>query len=753
MKVSYDILQKFVTPPKKFTAHELAEQLTMSVVEVDGWEDQAEKLKGLVVGLVTTVEPHPNADKLKLAQVEAGRTKYDVVCGGVNLRQGMKVAFAKVGSRVRWHGQGDWVTLETATIRGVESHGMICAAEELELTDPAAEEHGIMDLSHLPAKSGTPLSEALGMTDIILEIDNKSITHRPDLWGHLGLARELAALWKTDLHLPELPDLRPEIEVPFMVSSKAGDGLVRYLGVAIGGVKVADSPAWLQQTLISLGHRPVNNVVDVTNYVMLETGQPLHAFDLDKLASPEILVRYAKKDEKLPMLDGVTRELDGETLVIADRKQPLAVAGIMGGEASGVTVGTKSIVLESATFEAVGIRTTATRIGLRTEASARFEKALDPQLAEAAIKRTVALLGEVCPGAKIVSPVVDVFPKAPKPRAITLSLPWLYKRLGVELPTKEVLDILHRLGFGTKEKDGDVVVTVPSWRATRDITIPEDLVEEVARMHGYGKIPRFMPKFDITPPIRDLAQDVRWKMRELLVGAGFIETLSYSFTARGVLELENPVDKTKAHLRPTLRASLEPQFEAACRATGERVAMFELGRTFTGKKSEIPAADGKSKLPAQPWHLAVAARVAGADSWRAVKGAFELLGSELHIKLEPAFSTYDDGGVIGEAELPPIESSKVREYKALARYPSVTRDLSIMVPPGTVWATVEAAVLGLSPLVERVEVFDVYHAKGSIAFHITFRDPARTLKSEEVDALVNSLINLLHQQFGISIRQ
>ena len=756
MKVSYDILQKFVTAPKKLTARQLADTLTMSVVEVDGWEDQAERLAHIVVGLVTKVEVHPNADKLKLATVDCGKEKFDVVCGGVNIRVGMKVAFAKVGSRVRWHGQGDWVKLTAAKIRGVESHGMICAAEELELPDDAAVEHGVMDLSHLPAKSGTPLADALELTDIILEIDNKSITHRPDLWGHLGVARELAALWKTSLHEPQLPQLAPEIDVPLMVSSKASAGLVRYLGLALDGIKVAESPAWLKQALHSLGHRPVNNVVDVTNYVMLEMGQPLHAFDLEKLASAEIVVRYAKKGEQLAMLDGVTRELDAETLVIADRKKALAVAGVIGGAASGVTLDTKAIVLEAATFEAVGVRATAARLGLRTDASARFEKALDPELAEAAMKRAVSLLSEVCPGSRIASPIVDVFPKVLPKHTITLPLPWLYKRLGDELPAKEVLDILHRLGFATREKDGDVIVTVPSWRAARDITIPEDLVEEVARIWGYGRLPRTMPKFDIVPPWRDQAQDLRWKIRDLMVGAGWTETLSYSFVSKGMLELENPVDQTKRYLRPTLASSLREQFDAACRAGAGDVKLFELGRVFTGKSSALPAGDGgSSRLPAQPWHLALALRdTTVSDNFRAVKGALELIERELWVKLEPVYAAVG-AGVVAETSLEGVaEPGSVREFTPIPKYPSVVRALSV-ITPGTPWAQVEQAVRSIDPLVHGVRGIDVYEVSGagtSTTAEITFRSPERTLKSAEVDEVMEKITRLLKDTFNATIR-
>ncbi len=657
MKVSYDILKKFVTPPHEVSGKELSETLTMSTVEVEDFADRAAELKHMVVGLVTKVLSHPNADKLKLATVDIGSGEpIEVVCGGVNLKEGMKVAFAKVGARVRWHGQGDWVQLTAAKIRGVESNGMACAADELGLSDPAAVEHGIMDLSHLKFAPGTPLSDALGEQDIILDIDNKSITHRPDLWGHLGLARELSALWQVPLREPEVPKLKPEIDVPLMVSVKAPAKVVRYMAVAVEGVKPAESPVWLKQALTNLGMRPINVIVDVTNYVMLELGQPLHAFDLKKLASPEIVIRRAKQGEKFVTLDGVERTLDESMLLIADKKHAQAIAGVMGGVRSEVSEKTTSIVLESATFEAVNIRTTAARLGLRTEASARFEKALDPQLAELALSRAVQLLIELCPGAKVSSPVVDVFDNPPAVKAITLSLPWLYKRLGVAIPEAEVVSILERLEFTVKKKGDELHVTPPSFRATRDITIPEDLVEEVARIYGYGKIPLSLPPVPPTPPREDAEQVARWRIRDVLTAHGFTETLTYSFVGervlsevspsvysalnlspRPLLTLANPVNQAEPELRPALIPNLVGQAVInALHLPHQPIQLFELGRVFSPAAGTWPSGSGRAMLPAQPWHLALAVRLPGngwAETYQQLRGVLELLADTLEFKL------------------------------------------------------------------------------------------------------------------------
>jgi phenylalanyl-tRNA synthetase beta chain len=755
MKISYDILKQFVTPPDYVGAKELAQTLTMHTVEVEEVVDWAERLKGAVVGLVTTVKDHPKADKLKLATVDIGKKSLDVVCGGVNLRQGMKVAFAQVGTRVRWHGEAEWAPLQTATIRGVVSEGMACAAEELAIQDENAVEHGIMDLSHLQAKPGTPLAEALGLNDIILDIDNKSITHRPDLWGHLGLARELSAIWRLPLKTIKPASIQSQPEVTLKVTIAEPELCRRYLGVVISGISVGPSPAWLKTKLRMLGLRPINNIVDATNYVMLELGQPLHAFDFEKLASPEIIVRKAKPREKILTLDGEVRQLANDMLVIADSNQAQAIAGVMGGESSEVSEGTKSIVLESATFDPISIRQTASKLGLRSEASARFEKGLDPSMAELALRRVVEIILDLCPSARVASQVADAYVRPCAQTSVTLSLAWLYKRLGTVVAESEVVGILERLGFKVNARGDELEVGVPSWRATRDITLPEDLSEEIARIYGYDKIPLAMPKFAIMPPPRDEAQVMRWGIRDVLVGAGFVETLSYSFVgqeANGGLRLINPVDMTKQYLRPTLLSSFAEQFEAARKAGGATLRMFELGRVFENTAGIFSmAGKDKTKLPNQPWHLLLAVYEKSGHNFRILKGVIELIEKELGVKFEPQYNVLF-GGVVAEMNLDNLQPVMTREFKPLPKYPAITRDVSMIVPTGTVWAEVAAAINKVSPLLESLEVFDVYETKGSIAFKLNFRDPTRTLKSDEVDEIMRDIIRLLQDKFKAIIR-
>ncbi|HBT92373.1 MAG TPA: phenylalanine--tRNA ligase subunit beta [Candidatus Veblenbacteria bacterium] len=756
MKISYNILKNFIEPPKEYSAKEIANTLTMHTVEVEEVVDLAERLKGTVVGLVTKVKDHPKADKLKLATIDIGKKSLEVVCGGVNLREGMKVAFAQVGTQVRWHGEADWAPLEKATIRGVASEGMACAAEELDIPDEAAVEHGIMNLTQLEAEPGTPLAEALGLQDIIIEVDNKSITHRPDLWGHFGIARELAAIWQVPLKNPENVSIQSQQDIKLQVKINEPKYCRRYLGIVLTGLRVASSPVWLQQRLSSLGMRPINNIVDVTNYVMLEYGQPLHAFDLSKLASPEIIVRLAKRNEKLVTIDGVEHKLESDNLIIADIKQAVALAGIMGGEASEVSANTESIVLESATFDAINIRQTAGKQSLRTEASVRFEKSLDPGLAELAIRRAVELMSQIIPGVKMASELVDDYPESAEPINLMLNIPWLQARLGCDISSSEIINILERLGFSVSGSSPDVSVTVPSWRATRDITRVEDLIEEVARIYGYNKIPITLPKFAIAPPDKDAEQDLRWLIREVLVGAGWTETLSTSFVGSvsgEELELVNPVDKARAFLRPSLLASMVEQFEYIRRSAGNRpVKLFELGRVFINDSGQYPIkAKSKEMLPNQPWHLILASFEPTGNSFRVVKGMIEFVEAKAGVKLNPTYKELA-GGFIAEIDLDGLSLSAVYQYKALQKYPGVERDLSIILPPDVSWEQVTTEVRKQSPLIVKIEVFDVYPEKGSLAFSLTFQEPSRTLKSEEVNDIMAEVVKTLQDKFKAIVR-
>ncbi len=558
MMVSFSWLKQYIDLPDSVTADEVARALTMSTVEVEGVHHKGKGLENIVVGKVVACEKHSNADKLKVCTVDVGSEKLQIVCGGSNVHDGMLCAVAKLGAKVRWHGEGEPVEMKEAEIRGVKSFGMICASTEIGLGDmfPVKEEKEILDLSdttpfpflHKEGGIGKPLAEVLGLGDTVLEIDNKSMTNRPDLWGHYGMAREVAAVFKKTLKIYPVKSggagISPKAKLFDRVKVKVEDAKLcpRYMAVAIDGVKVGPSPAWLAQKIQAIGLRPINNIVDITNYVMYDLGEPMHAFDKSKVQSPKskvvnIDVRRAKDGEVFKTLDGNVHKLDSSMLVIASDEKAVALAGIMGGEESGISAETTTIVFEAANFDAATVRKASVKLGLRTDSSARFEKALDPNLCEQAIAKAVELTLQLCPTAKVASKVIDEKKFHLYQGPIELTWDFLNKKIGVEIDKKEVAVILTRLGFGVKEKKDRLLVTMPTWRATRDISIPEDLVEEVARIYGYNNIPVKLPAFPIVPPAVNEERALEWKLREIFSqGLGYSEVSNYSFVSEAQIK-------------------------------------------------------------------------------------------------------------------------------------------------------------------------------------------------------------------------
>jgi phenylalanyl-tRNA synthetase beta chain len=392
----------------------------------------------------------------------------------------MKVALAGIGAKVKWHGEGELVELKPVEIRGVPSEGMICGADEIGLLElfPKKEEKEIVDLTHLTAKPGTALAVALGLDDVVFEIDNKSLSNRPDLWGHYGIAREVAALFGKSLKPYQAKNIKTREHkntkaLSLMVEVEDKKLCPRYMAVAVNGISVGDSPEWMQTKLRAAGVRPVNVLVDITNYVMMEVGQPMHVFDADRLHKnmkalkneSGIVVRRAKEGEMLKALDGKEYKLTTDMLVIADTEKPLAIAGVMGGEASGVTGETASVIFEAATFDSVSIRKTSTALGLRSDSSARFEKSLPPEHAEIALKKAVELTLALVPGSRVASVVVDKKVPVKKRAPIVIPFALLSKKLGISVKTKEISTILTHLGFSVRASKAAHTITVPAWRA------------------------------------------------------------------------------------------------------------------------------------------------------------------------------------------------------------------------------------------------------------------------------------------------
>ncbi|MBI2453735.1 phenylalanine--tRNA ligase subunit beta [Candidatus Peregrinibacteria bacterium] len=599
MKISLNWIKEFVDIPKTYGARQLAELLTLRTCEVEAYEDEALKFSNMIVGKAIRIRPHPNADKLRLVDTDAGGRTIQIVCGGQNLAEGMLVAVALPGALVRWHGEGDLIELKETKIRGETSVGMICAEEEIglpSLTPP--EGITIMNVScHLESDAaarkapGTPLAEALGLGDIIFEIDNKSLTHRPDLWGHYGMAREFSAFLGKKLKdfAVKNPAVKkgPRVEVAFEKSDIAK----RFCSSIITGITIRESPPWMQKRLRAVGVRPVNNIVDITNYVMLELGHPLHAFDRQAVGGDRLEIRFAEHGERFVTLDHKTRELDPADALVTNGKEVLALAGVMGGLRSEVTPQTSEIILEVACWNPVMIRKTAQRHALRSDAAQRFEKSLDPEVTGIAFHRARQLIREICSGAKEAGPVTDWYPEQPKTVRLSVDPARVQKKAGSKIPEQEMMVHLKALQFEVKKNGKKLAVTVPTFRATKDIAIEDDLVEEIVRMHGYEKIAPVLPVLPARPPRENRERALKNRIRQLFsLGMGFTESLQYSFYGVSEIQkallprephitIQNPLTNDQTHLRISLIPNM---LKAAANNlhADEKVKIYEIGRTY-----------------------------------------------------------------------------------------------------------------------------------------------------------------------------
>ena len=561
---------------------QLALDLTLSTAEVEGVERFAPYLSDVVVGHVTERVKHPDADKLGICQVDVGTGEpLQIVCGAPNVAAGQRVAVATVGTVL----PGDF-KIKKSKIRGVPSVGMICSERELGLSD---EHDGIWVLPGEPTV-GAPVAEAIGIDDWVLEIDNKSLTHRPDLWGHRGIAREVAAILQRPL-LPletSMPDLGSEDPVSVRVESPACS---RYIGLSIDGVGQGKTPDWMRALLLATDQRPIDLLVDLSNFVMGDLGQPNHTFDRDQLSSEGIVVREAREGETLVTLDEVQRNLQPSDLLICSGGEGVALAGIMGGENSKVQEGTARLLLEVACFEPVPVRRTSSRLGLRTDSSARFEKHLDPTLPLQAAGHFARLLRELQPDVSFPAQLVDVGDWSDPACEIPLNPDQVRRSLGADISDEVMTTLLTSIDFGVRPQDGGLMVRVPSNRATKDIGIEMDLVEEIGRLYRYGNIPEQHLVGALVPPPVDHRRELTESCRDLLAGgARFHETMSYSFQSDSLhqmlgldgdpyVSVINPVAEGSARIRRTVLPSLLTLLEPN-RRQREEVRLFEIGKGY-----------------------------------------------------------------------------------------------------------------------------------------------------------------------------
>ena len=594
MKVSLKWLRDYVDII--VSVRELVEKLTMSGTEVGAIQTIGGQWdSNILVGQLVGIEHHPNADRLRLATVDLGTERTTVVCGAPNLHIGDKVVFAKVGTKLIDGHTGQTVVLKPAKIRGVRSEGMVCSEKELGISDS---HEGIMILDP-EAPVGTPLSQYLGDTILDLEVT----PNRPDCLSMIGIAREVAALTERTLKEPDnsYQEIGEPIEDFISVEIRDPDLCSRYCASLIADIEIKPSPHWMQERLTAAGMRPINNIVDITNYVMLEMGQPLHAFDYEQIRDRKIIVRRAYEGETMITLDGEERTLDRDVLVIADGQGAIALAGVMGGWESEVTEATTSILLESANFDPTSIRRTSNLVRLRSEASTRFDKGLPPEFTIPAIKRATQLMIRLGEG-KAAKGIVDVYPGKREVKPIALSAAEVERILGMELTIEQTANVLQRLGFECREAEPGkaISVTIPYWRT--DIRLTDDLVEEVARIIGYEAVPVTMLSGRLPEQVIDPARTLRQKVADILACNGLQEIITYSLTSltqlnkvsleplrqEDVPHVANPMTVEQEYLRNSLRPGLLATLAANEKHQEDAIKLFEAGRVFFGQDSELP---------------------------------------------------------------------------------------------------------------------------------------------------------------------
>ena len=778
-------------------AENLAHELTMAglevgdVITVGGWDNCS-------VGFVEKVERHPNADRLVLCTVDVGEdAPHQVVCGAPNVAQGQKIAFAQVGARLIDGRSGKRSTLKAAKIRGVVSRGMVCSEMELGLGD---NHDGILVLPS-DAPLGMALDDYLG--DVILDLE--PTPNRSDWFSVLGVAYEIAAITGSRVKQPDLsyPEEGQEIRNLLSVNIADADLCPRYTASLIRGIAVGPSPQWLQKRLEQCDVRPINNIVDVTNYVMLEYGQPLHAFDYETLLRHRIHVRRAYTGETMTTLDEIEIPLGSDHLMIADDRDARALGGIIGGLDSGITDVTTDVVLESASFDPSNNRRTAADFDLRTEATVRFEKGLRPHLPPLALRRATQLIQRVA-GGTVARGIIDEYPDREKSRPMLLTSARMKQVLGMEHSMEQAATVLTSLGFQVEsEGDNELRASAPPWRS--DITIEDDLVEEVARIVGYDSIPTEMLSTAIPHHEGQELRAFRERVRDILVQQGLQETISYSAVGldllrkarasdddSGLLSVANPMSRDFKYMRPTLRASLMNTLSYNVARDSRSLAIFEIGRVYLSQGKDLPKEpeiaagllfgqrsgegwlaspgtydfyDAKGIVESLLGRLGVQGEFkANADDFLhpgksasvSVEGVPVGVLGEVHPLVAEAFEIDDNAVIFFELDLDRLFealSKSRRSVKPLARFPASLRDISILVDRDVPAAQVQK-IIEAQPLVERTVLFDVYEGeeappgKVSLAYRIHFRAPNRTLSARDVNRSLARVLSFLERQVG-----
>lgn len=797
---------KAYVPDLDVTAQEYTDAMTLTGTKVEGYECLDKNLEKIVVGQIVKIEKHPDADKLVICQVNVGAETIQIVTGAPNVKEGQKVPVVLDGGRVAGGHDGaalpeGGIKIKKGKLRGVESFGMMCSIEELGSTKEMyqdAPESGIYILPE-DSKVGADAIEVLGLREVVFEYEITS--NRVDCYSVIGIAREAAATFDKEFHAPVLKETgnKEDIHDYLQVEVEDADLCPRYCARMVKNIKVAPSPEWMQRRLAASGIRPINNIVDITNYVMEEYGQPMHAFDYDLIGGQKIVVKCAKDQDVFQTLDGQNRNLDSRVLMIQDGEKPIGIAGIMGGENSKITDDVKTMVFEAACFDGTNIRLSSKRLGLRTDASSKFEKGLDPNTAEEAINRACQLIEELGAG-EVVGKMIDIYPVKREGNRVAFEPERINRLLGTDIDQKLMLNYLKKIELEYDEASGEMMV--PSWR--QDIHCMADLAEEVARFYGYDVIPTSLPTGEATAGKLSFKLRIEEIARRIAEFSGFSQSMTYSFESpkvfdklllpkdsilRRTVTISNPLGEDFSIMRTTPLNGMLSSLSTNFNRRNKDVRLYELATIY------LPETLSLTELPDERQQFTLG--MYGNADFFTMKGVVEEFFEKIGMKKKPHYNqkagkpflhpgrqaeiSYDNTviGYLGEIHPDVTDSYKIGEktyvavldmpsilpyatfehkYIGIAKYPAVTRDISMVMKKEILAGQIEDLIEQRGgKILESYTLFDVYEGSQitegfkSVAYSITFRAKDHTLEDKEVNAVMNKILNGL-QSMGIELR-
>ena len=811
MKLSLNWIKTFLKNNITLNAEQLQNLVSTKVAELEGFEDQSQQFHNIVIGKITQLDKHPDADKLTICQVDIGTPEHiQIVCGGTNLRLNMLTVVALPDSQVRWHGEGELITLKATKLRGQYSHGMICTSDEIGLGKPQDESH-IMDLSHLENITiGQNLNQALHLNDVILEIDNKSITNRPDLWGHIGFAREISAITNNNLQIPSF-DIPPIKKTDYSINILDNNICRRFTSIKISNLidHNQTKAEQIQKDLEKLGHKSVNPIVDAINHTMLEYGQPMHAYDLQKLISInsnsdklDLNIKFNNTHQDFLGIDNQTHKLTENIPVLEVNNTPVCILGIMGGKNTEVDSNTTEILIESANFIDSTVRKASQTLSLRSESSQRFEKCLDPNLTTLALSKAIHLLQEIYPQAKVSNATQDIYPIPQETLQLEISAQEINNYLGTQISDKQIQEILEKLDFQVspaQNSDSKLIITVPTFRATKDITIKQDIIEEVGRIYGYDQIPTSLPNQSNQLPTPNKSKNLENNIRTLLEGLNFHETINYSFYSHKDINntlldnnhhilLKNYLSEEQTHMRTSLLPGLCKNILHNYKNFPEAY-LYEIGRTYTPTQEFFPAEEEKlgllyytnqqdlnqffnlksqiqtllqklnikhqiikSNQPENYSHPNISAEII--DQNKNQIGQICLLNPVIaenyNIKNTNIFYAEINLGLLIH------EKTITKTFQELPKFPDMEFDISVVVDHKTTHHEIIKTLKTTSNLIHDIQLFDIFEDesklganKKAMGYKITLRSLERTLTDEDLTQVQQKSYKNLQQIGGI----